>query len=509
MILRIIKSTIFRIKQTSLLLIVMFVMSFLLCISFSINNASNLLINQIKNSTNALVSIDTNFSDSFNRMLWNYDFDDYQKISESIYADLLEIDEKFKPKYMDINLRYSNYGSLKPYSENYGILMSVSGNELEEIKNGKSVEETLPKYMESFDRFLDGKFVYWNTNHLISTRQANFADIYYGFSIGGHSDKSTVVLGRTFSQDEIDNGEYVCVITPDTYYYKDGELTKVEVGDYIEYSVIKPIDGEIVTYKTYEFRVIGMLNIGKTVSKTVLQEADAVIIPEKAFLEIYEESKEIDKEYSLGYNEYLYYYPCIITMNNFDDAEKLVEYLNDLNSLYDKEYKYETSLDSYYSIAGNLESLSENSKIIYEFSIIVAILLFILMINMDLNRRKKEIGLLSTFGLNKPKLILEFIIQYLIIAFVALILAIIFSYFVTNTYINNLLNIENISTTFSNNKILDYSSSISIIKYSKANIDYKDILKISLLEFIVIIVVTTLSMLRILSIKVREVLIDE
>lgn len=498
-----------RIQQTSLLLVVMFVISSLLCLSYSINNVSKELINQIKNSTNAKVLIDTDFSTSINAKTYLYN--NKSNTSISIFNDLDAISKNFNTKYLDINMRYSNYGIVKSFSETNGILTSVMDSKLKEIEQGGDISELFQYETIVYGMYLNNEIDYWQSYNLISTRNPYFSDIYYGYRLksAGESKKAEIKNGRTFNQEEIDNGDYVCVITPDTYYYNDGNLTKVEVGDYIEYSIMSPINGEPYIYETYEFEVIGILNQDKLVADKYNNMTSGAIIPEKLFLEIYENAKRINEENSLEYTEYFNIYPCVITMANFDEGEKLVEYLNDLNNLENKNYTYETSLDSYYAIAGNLEALSENANILFKFSIVVSILLFVFMINMDLNRRKKEVGLLSSFGEKKSQLILEFIIQYLVIAFISLLLAVFVSMLISKFFLSDLVSISNVNSTIMDNKILDYTNSINVIKNASISISLKDALEIGLLEFITIIIITILSMLRILSIRVREVLINE
>ena len=227
----------------------------------------------------------------------------------------------------------------------------------------------------------------------------------------------------------------------------------------------------------------------------------------KQLLKIYEDAKDINKKFGLGYNEYLLYYPCIMTLNSFDDIDKFVEYIEELNSYGNKEYTYETSLDSYYSFAGNLETISDNSNILFKFSLVVSILLNIFIINLDLNRRKKEIGLLSSLGQSKKSLMIELILEYVMVLLISLIIAVLISNVVASSFIKTLeFNTEAIDTS---NKILDYSSGIKILNNTNININFLDFIKITLIESAIIIITTILSVIQILSIKVREVMIDE
>ena len=525
---RIYKSIFHRIKQTSLLLVVMFVISLLLCVSYSLKNVSKTLKNELSSSIKPVVSIE-GYTSTRNDVRIEKDlveFSEYGKYGETFYEDVLSLKERLNPYYFDLNMKYGNSGTVKEYSED-GLLFRINDQD-EKIKflTNDYIEDDFSD-VHSYKLWLDNQTDYFNLVSLVSTTQSQITDIYYQFNkkyvdrnnkmmtmlTGEVSDLvldyTRIEEGRTFDEFEIEEGKPKCIISNDIYLLKDGVVTKVEIGDSIKYSICVPNgDGTVEIYKEYEFEVIGMLNYGKNDDINDTATKSSVIIPEKQLLQIYEDAKDINKKFGLGYNEYLLYYPCIMTLNNFDDIDKFVEYIEELNSLdSDKQYAYETSLDSYYSFAGNLETISDNSDILFKFSLVVSILLNVFIINLDLNRRKKEIGLLSSLGQSKESLMIELILEYLTVLLIALILAVLISNLVASSFIKTLeFNTETIDTSL---KVLDYSSSIKILNNTNININFLDFIKISLIETIIIIITTILSVIQILSIKVREVMIDE
>lgn len=494
---RIYRSIFNRLRQTSLLLVVMFVISLLLCVTFSIKNVSDVLNNKIAASVNPVVSINAaNSVFSYQR-----DYDSlrkigYQKYCEMYYEDYYQLIDELKPQYYDLNMTMTMQ-SLFSYSDE-GLLYDVDGDLLSKIKRNKVSEEDIQEKLPSLDGWLSGKYEYLRSIPLCSTNKSEFTDLHY------HFNEAAIEEGRTFNDDEIDNGALACVLTSDIYLYKDGTFTEVEVGDYIKYSIAQVLDGEVNTYEEYEFEVIGILNDRKYHNHNDVIGRSYTIIPEKTFMEIYEDVKS----YKLSEFDYIQVYPSIITLNSFKDIDKFVEKIEELNEFGDRNYKYETALDAYYGFAGNLDTLSLNSDILFKFSFVVSILLTIFIVNLDLNRRKKEIGLLASLGESKVAIMVQLVLEYLIIIVFTMIIAAFVSNIISNQFIDKIdLNPE-VSDIF-NDKTLDYSDSISILNKAKLTIDFVDLIKICLIQTVVILFTIILSAIQIFTIKVRKIMIDE
>ncbi len=525
---RIYKSVFYRIKQTSLLLVVMFVISLLLCVSYSLKNVSATLKNELSSSIKPVVSVEgyTSTRLATRSEISLIEFDEYGGYGETFYEDVMSLKNELNPYHFDFNMKYGNAGTVKSYSDD-GLLFSIN-NQDEKLKflSGDYVEDDSID-IGSYHYWINKQTDYFSGVPLVSTTNPDFTDTHYQFNkkyidknnkfltmLTGENleltlDYTKIEKGRTFDEFEIEEGKNKCIISDDLYLLKDGEVTKVNLGDRIKYSICVPRgDGTVDIYKEYEFEVIGVVNHGKNDDTKDNVTKSSVMIPEKQLLKIYEDAKEINKKFKLGYNEFLLYYPCIMTLNSFDDIDKFVEYIEELNSLdKNKQYSYETSLDSYYSFAGNLETISDNSNILFKFSLVVSILLNIFIINLDLNRRKKEIGLLSSLGLGKQSLMMELILEYALVLFISLILAVLISNIVASSIIRTFeFNVETLDTT---SKILDYSTGLKILNDANISINLLDFIKITLIETIIIIITAILSVIKILSIKVREVMISE
>lgn len=494
---RIYRSIFNRLRQTSLLLVVMFVISLLLCVTFSIKNVTDVLNNKIAASVNPVVSINAANSVFSNQR----DYDSlrkigYQKYCEMYYEDYYQLIDELKPQYYDLNMTMTMQ-SLVSYSDE-GLLYDVDGDLLSKIKRNKVSEEDIQEKLPSLDGWLSGKYEYLRSIPLCSTNKSEFTDLHY------HFNEATIEEGRTFNDDEIDNGALACVLTSNIFLYKDGSFTKVEVGDYIKYSIAQVLDGEVNTYEEYEFEVIGILNDRKYHNHNDVIGRSYTIIPEKTFMKIYEDVKS----YKLSEFDYIQVYPSIITLNSFKDIDKFVEKIGELNEFGDRNYKYETALDAYYGFAGNLDTLSLNSDILFKFSFVVSILLTIFIVSLDLNRRKKEIGLLASLGESKVAIMVQLVLEYLIIIVFTMIIAAFVSNIISNQFIDKIdLNPE-VSDIF-NDKTLDYSDSISILNKAKLTIDFVVLIKICLIQTVVILFTIILSAIQIFTIKVRKIMIDE
>ena len=494
---RIYRSIFNRLRQTSLLLVVMFVISLLLCVTFSIKNVSDVLNNKIAASVNPVVSI--NAANSVFSCQRDYDSlrkIGYQEYCEMYYEDYYQLIDELKPQYYDLNMTMTMQ-SLVSYSDE-GLLYDVDGDLLSKIKRNKVSEEDIQEKLPSLDGWLSGKYEYLRSIPLCSTNKSEFTDLYY------HFNEAAIEEGRTFNDDEIDNGTLTCVLTSNIYLYKDGSFNEIEVGDHIKYSIAQVIDGEVNTYEEYEFEVIGILNDRKYHNHNDVIGRSYTIIPEKTFMEIYEDVKS----YKLSEFDYIQVYPSIITLNSFNDIDKFVEKIGELNEFGDRNYKYETALDAYYGFAGNLDTLSLNSDILFKFSFVVSILLTIFIVSLDLNRRKKEIGLLASLGESKVAIMVQLVLEYLIIIVFTMIIAAFVSNIISNQFIDKIdLNPE-VSDIF-NDKTLDYSDSISILNKAKLTIDFVDLIKICLIQTVVILFTIILSAIQIFTIKVRKIMIDE
>lgn len=494
---RIYRSIFNRLRQTSLLLVVMFVISLLLCVTFSIKNVSDVLNNKIAASVNPVVSI--NAANSVFSHQRDYDSlrkIGYQKYCEMYYENYYQLIDELKPQYYDLNMTMTMQ-SLVSYSDE-GLLYDVDGDLLSKIKRNKVGEEDIQEKLPSLDGWLSGKYEYLRSIPLCSTNKSEFTDLHY------HFNEATIEEGRTFNDDEIDNGALACVLTSDIFLYKEGSFSKVEVGDHIKYSIAQVLDGEVNTYEEYEFEVIGILNDRKYHNHNDVIGRSYTIIPEKTFMKIYEDVKS----YKLSEFDYIGVYPSIITLNSFKDIDKFVEKIEELNEFGDRNYKYETALDAYYGFAGNLDTLSLNSDILFKFSFVVSILLTIFIVSLDLNRRKKEIGLLASLGESKVAIMVQLVLEYLIIIVFTMIIAAFVSNIISNQFIDKIdLNPE-VSDIF-NDKTLDYSDSISILNKAKLTIDFVDLIKICLIQTVVILFTIILSAIQIFTIKVRKIMIDE
>lgn len=214
---RIYRSIFNRLRQTSLLLVVMFVISLLLCVTFSIKNVSDVLNNKIAASVNPVVSI--NAANSVFSCQRDYDSlrkIGYQEYCEMYYEDYYQLIDELKPQYYDLNMTMTMQ-SLVSYSDE-GLLYDVDGDLLSKIKRNKVSEEDIQEKLPSLDGWLSGKYEYLRSIPLCSTNKSEFTDLYY------HFNEAAIEEGRTFNDDEIDNGASTCVLTSNIYLYKDGSF---------------------------------------------------------------------------------------------------------------------------------------------------------------------------------------------------------------------------------------------------------------------------------------------
>ncbi len=160
MIIRILNSIIHRIRQTSLLVVVMFVISCLLFTSYFFKNIGNQVKSSFTKNVNSLVALNNNLT--LERL--DFDINTVQKATEEYYSDLTNIKNKFNPKYIDINLRM-NGKLIKAYSDVYGITFNSNPSEVKEANTNGDYSNIFD--ISAFDEYKKGRLDYYSPFFII------------------------------------------------------------------------------------------------------------------------------------------------------------------------------------------------------------------------------------------------------------------------------------------------------------------------------------------------------
>ena len=290
----------------------------------------------------------------------------------------------------------------------------------------------------------------------------------YGVNLSNFSElrEKNIVLteGRTFTEEEIENGEHVIILHEDyrgvpavcesiienlNRFECRRTEEEIHVGDTITFlrvgSVFRPVssDGEGVTDLYYEeeveYEVIGIYSNREELKENNFWPQDimngvtyttiaspASFIPTRALFEeeaINEKKTDQLKEEFFDLqivSDFSYLDSVYIKLNSPDVLESFTE---DLNQLFiDHGYDHitiHTSNDAYEIVAGPIESLSMISSIIVWASCGAAIIILIFVVMLFLKERKHEIGIYLSLGERKWKIMLQIVLEVYLVGILA------------------------------------------------------------------------------------------
>lgn len=276
----------------------------------------------------------------------------------------------------------------------------------------------------------------------IGVNSPNFSDL--------HLDYIQIIEGRTFTEEEITEGENVVIVNQNAYVFERDGIHSITVGDTIPVT----IEAEGRT-EVFYFKVIG-INNGLDSEGIAVANAEGAeqsgetwlhksnyhnmfFIPDKslnnlinAYFQICtEENAEITK--SSFYNndpDYVYYSlyggvrPTIISICDVDKMESIIDYLSDriteLNRISDfnTPYTYYTNADRYISIIGSVRSNEKLFHYLCIISIIVSVAVMLALFINDLDSSKKEIGILIALGMSRREVIGNKITEYMLLSII-------------------------------------------------------------------------------------------
>lgn len=281
--------------------------------------------------------------------------------------------------------------------------------------------------------------------------------------------------GRTFTTQEIENGENVCIVNNDTYIIERNGIRLVEVGDIIPITIHVKDNIEVK-----EFKVIGINdaygNSGLQVQSGISYEQfgtlfmqsntyiNYVYIPDKCLKDIndifldycnqenYQPIKEdIAGRISFDNDEIFYSLyggirPVVIEIDSQDKLDEISNLLSTsvkkMNEVADRpvEYTYFSNLDSFATVISNVNIGKTLFTYLSVIAILVCVLFFVAYVNNDINRSRKEIGISIALGMNKRSVMLQKFLEYLSIIIIPFILSTALVYFINNQYIEYINN---------------------------------------------------------------------
>ena len=354
-----------------------------------------------------------------------FDLDEHLKDVETFINIYDELSENESVSYSDINITNGNGSPIKfvYYDDSNDLiyLNQVYGREDSVIE---SYQET-----ERICLLRNKNCSYGIFNKLVGVDASEPLDF--------HFEKARLMRGDYFSEEQLENGEFVCILPLGLYEYKveNGEIIKDSVSqlnEEITLSILYRDKDGTHYYKPYKFKVIGYYGMENV-------DEYNIYIPSKTLLEMNQKAIEAANEYYPNfYSEESGFihirgltYDADSAIFKFDNIDNLKTFLNQLDKYQDyfpDKYSYYSSIDETYASISNVLVVSKTIKYIAMICLIVCIVISILILLLDINSRRKEIGILLSMGETLGNVIKQFTIELLLISCIAGI----GSYFATN-----------------------------------------------------------------------------
>lgn len=357
---------------------------------------------------------------------------------------------------------------------------------------------------------------------LVGVDRKDFSDI--------KSKYINIVAGRTFTDEEIDDGKNVVICGPYTYILSRNELRAVKLGDIIPLSI--EYGDDVISY---DFEIIGIddgYSGGLAVENTMIMEKEGIVhmlgnsylttlfIPQKAYLRIRDDLLEMYDEYGrpyasvddlasdepIFYNQYGAIRPMLIEADNLDDYQNIVFYingeLNKLNKISDRviEYTYFSNLDRFYAVINNISTVEGLLKLAIVISVCAFLVVFILYVLKTIEQDKKELALYMALGKKKVEVVFGLFIEYLIKSIIPMILSLVLTSVLANTYLNHMNN--NLITTDN----IFYSGELDTLEI---NIGLSNYLVPIFVVLVIMILVCAISYIRISKLNVKKILFED
>lgn len=266
--------------------------------------------------------------------------------------------------------------------------------------------------------------------------------INYAPVIDFEEQKANLVDGRVFTQEEVDNGTSVAIISKNL-----AEINNLHVGDTFTLdNAVYTYDEntgeeELVTSRDVVLEVIGLFEPQASIENaeedpdsgmydfmdveyqnTVYVPNEVVSIETKYNWEEYLKADEAFAEMMTEEEEeqsFEYYTPMFV-LNNPEDSEAFEE---EVAPLLPELYTVFSATDQYDSIAGPIESMSKLSKYVLLVAVIATVLIIGLVVLLFLRDRKHELGIYLSLGEKRSRVVGQILIEVMVVAVIGITLS--------------------------------------------------------------------------------------
>jgi len=289
--------------------------------------------------------------------------------------------------------------------------------------------------IESYQGEMEGEVIHHGPSMDFHLKGINYAPV-----IDFEEEKGKLIDGRVFTQDEIDNGTSVAIISK-----KLAEKNNLHVGDTFTLdNAVYTYDDEtgnedLVTSRDVVLEIIGLFESHSIKEdrgdnpdqdmfdwmdidyQNTIYVSNEIVISETEYY--WEEYMKADEELAAMMEEeeesFEYYTPLFVLNNPEDSAafeEEVIPLLPEL-------YTVINASDHYDSISGPIDSMAKLSKYVLIAAVIATILIIGLVVLLFLRDRKHELGIYLSLGEKRGRVVGQILIEVMVIAFIGITLS--------------------------------------------------------------------------------------
>lgn len=261
----------------------------------------------------------------------------------------------------------------------------------------------------------------------------------------------TIVEGRNFTQEELENGAYVTIVNEDLRFRGEelsiANLRPVQVHDKIKAYVVMDAEelGGSSWYKEVELEVIGIFHAKESALTIDVYYNDVGCIsarnyvPYSTLRKLYEQEKVWAEEYaaetSYAKEPKLWATPVMYEVSHVDYAEQFAQDVRDKikQDVHDLECAVKADASDFENVAPSVVSMRRIAQYTLMIATILAAVIISLTMFMFMKQRTYEVGILMALGEKKTKIVLQSMIEALIVAYLGLTLSLPSGYVISKT----------------------------------------------------------------------------
>ncbi len=400
------------------------VLFFFITLSLRATSLSSIFQKEFEENFDILISIQYD----------NQEYNDYDLNEENLIRTgrlMNEIENVTDLEYADVQSVW-----VPPYAS----MSRMDGNDLTIY-----IEETVPglKYNNALNSIKYQDRTY-SSHSFRGVRERNFIEkrFYASFEISA---------GRTFSNDELRNGDAVCIVNKDSRSYSLVSGEQIAVGDLIPITFYYIRNGEILDSYTNWVEVIGLCSSKET-----------VYFPESYLKELKSKGEKFILEHDPDYFEKVpsnqwHISRHLLEVKTLDDLNTLIDYIESMPEFQEGKIFYSAATDRYANLLSNMTALSDSFRYIAVICLFLTIMITFVLSCLDAIYRQKELSILKSMGESSRNILFQSGLETFIAIILSLGISLPLSKHAVSLYAKGLMEENPLGSVLANNPLLGNS----------------------------------------------------